>query len=606
MQIPGRSPPRRGWFSSSVFEARKSSKLRNAVDANRRYFLNIDPHIAALLLLVVFATQAFFGMLDKSFTVDEPRYLSRGLPTDRKIFHIINDHPPLVGLLYTAVVGAVCAGEENCAWFCEFPFFRRKYKFWCEDRPADYKERFFRNVRLAMYGSRSVNILLAVFLGASIYSWASELYGRRLALFPLLLFAFNIDLLAHAGLATFDLGIALFYFTSLYAYWRWTKKPTVSRAAVVGISVGAALSVKHVALMLFPTFLLVGILGAIYRKYRDRGDYSFRAELLRFLGHGSIVVMIAVLCVNASYLFADTGQPLSAYEWYHVLPSWLFTTPGIRTLPIPLPHEYVDSIFRVHAHLAHGDPGYVLGKVQPIGVWYYFPVAFLLKSSLSFLLMIGIALIARIGLGVFSADDLHVIVPAALFGGVMMCSTMNIGVRYLLPLVPLLIMFCTPLVTIDPLKYLWLRRITAAIAIGYVGSALMAYPNYLSFFNTLAGGTCGGRRYLSDSNLDWGQDLPALRSYMEDHGIRRISILPQDEFLRGPGLEINGIPYSLIDEGALTDGYVVISDSLLLVFRSSLSPKLQEWLGDPIDYANCVIPIFYGRTSRIRTSSAPH
>jgi hypothetical protein len=44
-----------------------------------------------------------------------------------------------------------------------------------------------------------------------------------------------------------------------------------------------------------------------------------------------------------------------------------------------------------------------------------------------------------------------------------------------------------------------------------------AYPNYIPFFNVFAGGARGGLRLLSDSNLDWGQDLPLLAAWQRKH-----------------------------------------------------------------------------------------
>jgi hypothetical protein len=49
-------------------------------------------------------------------------------------------------------------------------------------------------------------------------------------------------------------------------------------------------------------------------------------------------------------------------------------------------------------------------------------------------------------------------------------------------------------------------------------------PHYLSFFNVLAGGPNNGWRYLTDSNIDWGQDLPALRDLIQKQNLGRIKL----------------------------------------------------------------------------------
>lgn len=46
---------------------------------------------------------------------------------------------------------------------------------------------------------------------------------------------------------------------------------------------------------------------------------------------------------------------------------------------------------------------------------------------------------------------------------------------------------------------------------------LAGYPDYLAFFNLPSGGSRGGLSLLGDSNLDWGQDLPALADWQRQH-----------------------------------------------------------------------------------------
>ena len=53
------------------------------------------------------------------------------------------------------------------------------------------------------------------------------------------------------------------------------------------------------------------------------------------------------------------------------------------------------------------------------------------------------------------------------------------------------------------------RRVAGLLAIGIIVEALIAYPNYIAHFNFALGGPRGGIELLGDSNLDWGQDLPA-------------------------------------------------------------------------------------------------
>jgi hypothetical protein len=58
----------------------------------------------------------------------------------------------------------------------------------------------------------------------------------------------------------------------------------------------------------------------------------------------------------------------------------------------------------------------------------------------------------------------------------------------------------------------------------YAASAALIFPYHLSYFNELAGGPANADKILVDSNLDWGQDLPALRAWMDERGIDRVNL----------------------------------------------------------------------------------
>jgi len=55
-------------------------------------------------------------------------------------------------------------------------------------------------------------------------------------------------------------------------------------------------------------------------------------------------------------------------------------------------------------------------------------------------------------------------------------------------------------------------------------SSFSTRPHYLAYFNESVGGSANGYKHLVDSSLDWGQDLPELKSW--------ISQLPPDQTQR--------------------------------------------------------------------------
>jgi hypothetical protein len=109
--------------------------------------------------------------------------------------------------------------------------------------------------------------------------------------------------------------------------------------------------------------------------------------------------------------------------------------------------------------------------------------------------------------------------PAILYFAATMTTHVNLGVRHLLPFYPFfLIALAAGFFAF--VQRAWPRHVPVLLAV--VGSTLIlesawAYPNYLSFFNTVSGGTPRGPHYLLDSNIDWGQDLKKFAAYTKAH-----------------------------------------------------------------------------------------
>jgi hypothetical protein len=99
-------------------------------------------------------------------------------------------------------------------------------------------------------------------------------------------------------------------------------------------------------------------------------------------------------------------------------------------------------------------------------------------------------------------------------------STVNIGYRHLLPVLPFLYIAAAQTLTPPPWRagkipprYVWVSGLIAWLAI----SALTIAPYPLTFFNVLGGGPSNGYQYLVDSNLDWGQNLWDLAQWMDEN-----------------------------------------------------------------------------------------
>ena len=115
---------------------------------------------------------------------------------------------------------------------------------------------------------------------------------------------------------------------------------------------------------------------------------------------------------------------------------------------------------------------------------------------------------------------LFLIVPAAIYFGVAMASSMNIGIRHILPVYPFLTILAGwtgwRLIQHQPR---W-AYVVALLLVWNAFSSLRTFPVYLAYANELWGGPSQTYRYLSDSNADWGQQLKATKKYLDSRHVQ--------------------------------------------------------------------------------------
>jgi hypothetical protein len=176
-----------------------------------------------------------------------------------------------------------------------------------------------------------------------------------------------------------------------------------------------------------------------------------------------------------------------------------------RIVEAAWPQDWV--AFAVQArHQATGGPSYLLGERRTDGWRHYYLVALAVKVPL------GAWLIALARLGLRRRVDpwgrgrLAAVVAVGFLALASLASSRNYGVRYLLPVAPAAIAWASALAE-GPTRA---RRLALLGLAGMAAAMAASHPHELTYFNVLGGGSTGGRRILSDSNLDWGQGARAL------------------------------------------------------------------------------------------------
>ncbi len=491
---------------------------------------------ARLLLLGAFAVLCVHGLVWDTPTVDEFAHLPAGCYYWRTgDFSLYPGNPPLVKLAMAlpalALHPAVPRGRiENTGWF---PWIYGT-AFMKENRPI--YARLFLAARLPI-------VALGLLLGLLVHRWARSLYGEPAGLVALALYAFCPTVVAHAHLATIDVGATLLVLWTLYRFDRFLRRPSPARLLWVGLALGLALLAKLTALLLPPLLVVLGAGALLARRAKERetepvsrlpdpGPAALSAGRLAAALGG--IFLVAFVVLDLGYGFEGVGTPLRALTLYsHSVRRLAAHLPG--GLPSPLPRPYVEGLDSVELINEVGEyPSYLFGRFSPTGWKSYYLISLLYKTPLPFLLALLAApfapLLARAPRASNTSGDrggvrgesflwLPIVSYLAVFS---LASRVDYGLRYVLPILPLGAIYAARLVPALAARRRPLRFAAAAVLAVYPLSILAATPDSLSYFNVLAGGR--GDRILIESNYDWGQGLKRVRREMTARGLPEIGL----------------------------------------------------------------------------------
>lgn len=384
--------------------------------------------------------------------------------------------------------------------------------FWVE-----YAHKFVFSNRVAwqdIVGSaRLIVIILTLAQVVLVYFFAKKLWGIWAGLAAAIFIAFEPNTMAHGSLATLDLALSFTFLWSIYALWKYLQEPNWKHFLLLHLAVGISFLTKFSAMTLF---ISIPLSLFLCRKSKD-------LHWKRFLWSPFILLFM----IAAAYLF----QVKSAGEDYQVsrprldIPikdkineqSQRFGLSGEQVLNAKIPlYDFWKGFGMQIFHAMFQDKWrkndtyqYLLGKYADRGWRTYFTWTFLLKSTLSSIIF-ACLLLFFLGKKVYkkafllNATKVSLLISPIFFFIICSMGTINIGHRYLLPIYPFLALGIGYLTTQSNRK---LVNISLFLLIFHVGSSLSAYPFYLSYFNEFS----RGGHYLSDSNIDWGQDLLFLK-----------------------------------------------------------------------------------------------
>jgi len=516
--------------------------------------------ILTLMLLLMLGS-----VWNDSATMDELAHIPAGFGYVTQFDYRLNpEHPPLLKAL-AALSGRIFAQ----------PHFPTNTKYWQDDINGQWAEGAVflyesgNNADSIIFWSRFPLILVAVFLGWLIFTWAKKRFGTTAALLTLIFYALSPTFLAHSRYVTTDLGAAFAFFIGITSFINFLEIPTKKNLILAGVFFGIAELIKFSLVLLIPFYVILLVAWILSRPHLRL------AEKLRFglglAGKTTVLGIIGMLLVWLVYTplvwnypqerqYRDTELLLSSYGFRPAVRLNLALVDNKFTRPLG---QYLLGVLMVNQRAAGGNTAFFLGEVSATGSRLYFPLLYLLKEPLPLHVLTLIALwfaARKLKFDFLRKSNFHklnlwiqnhftefsALAFIIFYWAISIKSPLNIGVRHVLPTFPFIYVLIAKQITewlrwhelANPQTWLgWLKNIyqiyiksvpryllTGALLLWLILGTVTVYPNFLPYYNELAGGTRNGYNIAVDSNYDWGQDLKRLADFVEKNKIEKISV----------------------------------------------------------------------------------
>jgi hypothetical protein len=492
--------------------------------------------IVAILLAALHAALAITATIEKSPTFDEPTHLTAGysywLNNDYRLDPENGNWPARWATL--PLLWSHPAFPENAAW----------------DRgdvgrvSENFLYRSGNDSDVVLLQGRSMMAIVGAGLCLLIFFCSARLFGAVGGLISELLAVFDPNLLGHSALITADITSAFFFTAAAWSYVRLLDSVNVRWFLITALSWSGLFLAKMSA----PAFLLIAAILATVRLCRreplvvhawgvERRIKDFWRKLILVSGLTGALLAVVVLAIWVSFAFRFPPFPENAaarevwnMRWEVCLSDHTAVEKVVafaRDHKL-LPEAYLYG-FAFTSKSAMFRPAFLDGQWSASGFPSFFPRAFLYKTPVPILMLLIAAGVAayfrwrsacRDRSSRTIAHHLGRLSPlwalVLVYGLFSLTSHLNIGHRHLLPIYPAIFIAC------GACAYFLHARLIMTIFAGTMvcwqiaGSALL-WPDYLAYFNQIAGGPKNGYKHLVDSSLDWGQDLPALKHWLSQH-----------------------------------------------------------------------------------------
>jgi len=480
--------------------------------------------LVPVFLLLCFVVQCAWFAHTQSFTFDEPLHLTTGLHNWRfHRFDFVLEHPPL-GHLLPAL--PIAFGNWDITW-------------------ADATKKGILVTAITdpigmAIRTRLVNVALGTTLGIFVWFVARNMFSEGAANLVLALFAFSPSLIANFSLVTTDGVTTLMVFLAAIQLLRWRKSPSVGQVLLLGLVLGLLLLSK----LSTPPVLCVALALMLVLK-PDGWEWSPRL----WNWHAMLTALVvAGLVLWGGYFFHVSRLKMGDGRVEMTFPNrepFAKDSVGriVGFMRRPLQHhmtlfvpagEYLEGLADLVVHNQGGHKTFLLGQASDTQRPWFLPALALMKWPPIVILLSTFGLVLLILRKVRAKIDLLVlfILPSCFLLFQIVLSKISTGERHFLPVYPFVLLLCgatweyaqATKKEAHPRGIMQKGTLTWLLVLGALLNAadvLRYAPGYLSYSNILIPNRVS-YKYFSDSNLDWGQGLLALREYEQQHPNEKI------------------------------------------------------------------------------------
>jgi hypothetical protein len=493
--------------------------------------------LAVVAAVVLFAVQALVAARNKSPAFDEVAHVSAGVTywteNDFRLQPENGNWPQrLIGL--GVLFASRVAPLDSASWKIS-DHWRIGDQLLAPNEQASER---------AVMGARVPVTIVAALLGILVFACSRAAFGATGGWISLALYVFSPTMLAHGALATSDLIATAFFTAATASVWMVSRRVTPLTLGISCLAVGGLFLSKFSAPIIVPVSVVLVAIRLVMRTpivIALRGEprtverLSSKLGVLAAVGVAHALVTLAMIWASYGFRFDILAVPSEGVrllvDWDRIIPpssGAAQLVARVRDLHL-LPEAWLYG-FSYVAFFSQVRASFLNGVFSGVGgLDGFFPYAALVKETIPAMLLVVLGLVAlarrarsasgpesTTAAAVRGIDAIPFLVFAVVYWAFAASSPLNIGHRHLLPTIPAtyILAGAAGLVIESGRGRRWI--IIGLVAWHALESVRIA-PNYLAYFNELDGGPRQAYRHLVDSSLDWGQDLPGVKRWIDAH-----------------------------------------------------------------------------------------